>query len=84
MKAFLRYDSRFTYSDIFFFRGQTKNVCVPGINCYSCPGAIGACPLGALQNAIAASGNRTPYYVLGILLLLTAFRGILAKEEQEQ
>lgn len=27
MKAFLRYDSRFTYNDIFFFRGQTKNVC---------------------------------------------------------
>lgn len=27
MKTFLRYDSRFTYNDIFYFRGQTKNVC---------------------------------------------------------
>ena len=51
------------------YTGAMKNLCVPGFNCYSCPGAIGACPLGALQNAIAASGNRTPYYVLGILLL---------------
>ena len=51
------------------YTGAIKNLCVPGFNCYSCPGAIGACPLGALQNAIAASGSRTPTYVLGILLL---------------
>ena len=51
------------------FVGNTKAVCVPGLNCYSCPGAVGACPLGALQNALASSGNRAPYYVLGILLL---------------
>ena len=34
-----------------------------------CPGAIGACPLGALQNALASSDKRAPYYVLGILML---------------
>ena len=51
------------------YTGNTKAVCVPGLNCYSCPGAVGACPLGALQNALAASGNRAPYYVLGILML---------------
>ena len=51
------------------YTGPTKNICVPGFNCYSCPGAIGACPLGALQNALASSGNRAPYYVLGILML---------------
>ena len=51
------------------YTGAVKNFCVPGLNCYSCPGAIGACPLGALQNAIAASGSRTPSYVLGILML---------------
>lgn len=52
------------------YTGSTKAVCVPGLNCYSCPGAVGACPLGALQNALASSGNRAPYYMLGILLLL--------------
>ena len=51
------------------FTGPVKGMCLPGFNCYSCPGAIGACPLGALQNALASSGNRAPTYVLGILLL---------------
>lgn len=48
----------------------TKYLCVPGLNCYSCPGAVGACPLGALQNALAESTIRAPYYMLGILALL--------------
>lgn len=51
------------------YTGKLKLLCTPGLNCYSCPGAIGACPLGALQNAIAASGSRTPAYIIGILLL---------------
>ena len=51
------------------YTGATKILCVPGLNCYSCPGAVGACPLGALQNAVASSRNRTPVYVLGILML---------------
>ena len=51
------------------FTGATKNMCMPGLNCYSCPGATSACPLGALQNALASSGKRAPYYVFGILML---------------
>ena len=49
------------------YRGETKAFCVPGLNCYSCPGAVAACPLGALQNALA--GKRVPYYIFGIILL---------------
>lgn len=37
------------------------------MNCYSCPGAVGACPLGSLQNAFAQSGTRAGYYVIGII-----------------
>ena len=51
------------------YTGKLKTLCVPGLNCYSCPGAVGACPLGALQNALASSGSRAPTYILGILLL---------------
>lgn len=51
------------------YTGAAKAVCVPGLNCYSCPGAVGACPLGALQNALGSANVRAPYYVLGILLL---------------
>ena len=51
------------------YTGKTKYACVPGLNCYSCPGAVGACPLGALQNALASSGHRAGFYVLGIIML---------------
>ena len=50
------------------YRGSTKSVCVPGINCYSCPGAVGACPLGSLQGSFSANRS-TLYYVCGTLLL---------------
>jgi polyferredoxin len=36
------------------FQGGIKGVCVPGLNCYSCPSAVGACPIGALQNFMGA------------------------------
>ena len=32
------------------FTSRTKAVCVPVLNCYSCPGALGACPIGSLQD----------------------------------
>ena len=51
------------------YTGGSKALCVPGLNCYSCPGAVGACPLGSLQNALAASGHTAGWYVFGILLL---------------
>ena len=50
------------------FQGNSKTMCVPGMNCYSCPGAVGACPLGSLQGAFTA-GKSTLFYVAGILLL---------------
>ena len=51
------------------YTGNTKVMCVPGFNCYSCPAAVGACPLGSLQNALASSGNRAGFYVFGIIML---------------
>lgn len=51
------------------FTGITKAACVPGLNCYSCPGAVGSCPLGALQSALNGSNKKAPYYVIGIILL---------------
>ncbi len=51
------------------YTGSSKLLCVPGLNCYSCPGAIAACPLGALQNALASSNKKYIYYVFGIIML---------------
>ena len=57
------------------FKGATKNMCTPGLNCYSCPGAVTSCPLGALQNAFSASGKTVPFYMLGILVLYAVMLG---------
>ena len=57
------------------YTGKAKYACVPGLNCYSCPGAVGACPLGALQNALAAAGHRAGWYIMGILLLFGTVLG---------
>ena len=56
------------------YQGSTKQICAPGINCYSCPGAIGACPLGSLQGAFSAD-HSTIWYVGGILLLYSMMFG---------
>ncbi len=59
------------------YTGDTKKACVPGLNCYSCPGAVGACPLGALQDSLSQSGRTAPSYILGILLLFGLLLGRL-------
>lgn len=51
------------------FKSGTKYLCTPGLNCYSCPGAVTSCPLGALQNAFASSNKTVPYYMIGIIML---------------
>lgn len=56
-------------------KSATKSICVPGLNCYSCPGAIGACPLGTLQAALNGLPNKLPLYAMGTLLLFGIFLG---------
>ncbi len=56
------------------YTGKDKIWCAPGINCYSCPGATGACPLGSLQGSFSAD-HSTIYYVGGILLLYAILFG---------
>ncbi len=57
------------------YTGNAKYACVPGFNCYSCPGAAGSCPLGSIQNALASAGHRAGWYVLGIILLYGVILG---------
>lgn len=60
------------------FTGNTKGLCVPVLNCYSCPGALGACPIGSLQAILAGKDRRLPFYVLGTLMLFGVLLGRLA------
>lgn len=57
------------------YRGPGKQVCVPGLNCYSCPGAVGACPIGSFQAVVGSSKFKFSYYVTGILILLGVLLG---------
>ena len=57
------------------YQGASKSVCVPGLNCYSCPGAVGACPLGSLQSFLGSRPVKLPYYVMGLLLFFGALLG---------
>lgn len=58
------------------FTGSTKYLCLPGMNCYSCPGALGSCPIGALQATLNSRQYKLSLYVLG---LLTVFGTLLGR-----
>ncbi|MCR5809284.1 MAG: 4Fe-4S binding protein [Clostridiales bacterium] len=75
------------------YGGKLKFVCVPGLGCYSCPGAWGSCPIGALQavlNEFDPKASFRPdgsfvkkpvylfaFYVIGGMMMLGAAAGRL-------
>lgn len=72
----LLYNCNFTgFAKGTIYQGNSKALCVPGLNCYSCPGAAGSCPLGSLQSALSSGKGNIPYYILGVLLLMGALLG---------
>ncbi len=46
---------------------------VPGLNCYACPIAGGACPLGSLQHFMVL--RRIPFFLIGFFLLIGGLVG---------
>ncbi len=52
------------------YKGSLKKVCVPGLNCYSCPGALGSCPIGSLQAVIGSMKYTFSFYISGFLMLM--------------
>lgn len=57
------------------YKGKLKNLCVPGLNCYSCPGALGSCPIGSLQAVIGDRKYKFAFYVAGFLMFVGALMG---------
>lgn len=57
------------------YQGALKYACVPGLNCYSCPGAIASCPLGALQALLNQRGFQIPFGMLGFFFLAGSLLG---------
>ena len=50
------------------YTGKWKQFCNPGLNCYSCPAAGFACPIGALQAVNGSMQFSFSFYVTGLLL----------------
>jgi len=67
------------------YQGKLKGFCVPVLNCYSCPLAIFACPIGSLQHffasaraTLAVGSYQLGLYVIGILGVVSAVIGRMA------
>lgn len=59
------------------YNGELKRMCVPGLNCYSCPGATFACPIGALQAQLGGWKHGFAFYTAGLLIFFGALFGRL-------
>jgi polyferredoxin len=57
--------------------GNSKAVCVPVLNCYSCPGATGSCPIGSLQAVVGGKKHQVSFYILGFMMLFGLLLGRL-------
>lgn len=57
------------------YDGPLKRLCVPGLNCYSCPGALGSCPIGALQAVVGSRDYSVAFSIIGFLMAVGAFSG---------
>jgi polyferredoxin len=57
------------------YDGSWKQFCNPGMNCYSCPAAGLACPIGAMQAASNETNYRFGFYAMGIVLAIGVVLG---------
>ncbi|MDE6364594.1 MAG: 4Fe-4S binding protein [Lachnospiraceae bacterium] len=57
------------------YTGKWKQFCNPGLNCYSCPAATLACPIGAMQAVAGSMQYNFSFYVVGFLLAVGVLLG---------
>ena len=65
------------FCDGILYTGSWKKFCNPGLNCYSCPAASFACPIGALQAVSGSMNFNFSFYVVGFLLAVGILFGRL-------
>ena len=66
---------RLNFSGGRIYKGKWKQFCNPGLNCYSCPAASFACPIGALQAVGSSMNFNFSFYVVGFLLAVGVLLG---------
>lgn len=57
------------------YTGKLKNLCVPGLNCYSCPGSLGSCPIGSLQAVLGSARYKFSFYLFGFFMVVGTLLG---------
>ena len=57
------------------YTGSLKYLCSPGLNCYSCPGALNSCPIGSLQATLSSREYKLALYVMGFLVVTGTLLG---------
>lgn len=57
------------------YKGDSKKLCVPGLNCYSCPGAIASCPIGSLQAVLGSRDYKFSFYIIGFFMIIGSLIG---------
>ena len=57
------------------YQGKLKSLCLPGLNCYSCPGSLGSCPIGSLQAVLGSRNFKFSFYIIGFLMLVGSVIG---------
>ena len=57
------------------YKGNWKNFCSPGLNCYSCPAAGFACPIGAMQGVGGSPKFGLSFYAIGFVMALGVLLG---------
>ncbi len=55
------------------YDGSLRNVCVPGLNCHSCPTALMGCPIGIAQHFAAM--HTFPWFLIGFLGVIGVISG---------
>lgn len=57
------------------YKGTWKQICNPGLNCYSCPAATTSCPIGAMQTVAGSIKFDFSFYATGFILALGVIFG---------
>jgi ferredoxin-type protein NapH len=65
------------YLNSAIYQGSFKQFCTPVLNCYACPGAVMACPVGALQHFVIINQNPA-YYIFGSFAIAGMLVGRMA------
>ncbi|MCD6413397.1 MAG: 4Fe-4S binding protein [Elusimicrobia bacterium] len=67
-----------TFLDGALYKGGLKKICVPVLNCYSCPLALTSCPIGAIQQFLVfgiRKGLSGFLYIFSLIGVLAVFAG---------